>query len=1245
MGSFWHRWWCIVFGLGVFCWGQQTIQAQETTPALNPNKSLDQFTLDIWNTDNGLPSNIINTMHLDQKGFLWMGSYDGLVRFDGLSFSRFDSQTQPKFKTNSFVAFFEDTLQQTLWMGTEGSGLIAYQSDTFAVFGEQEAFNYRIQAIYPHKGKSLWIGTRGAGVFLFDPEQQPQFRQLPQTQGLTTLPIAQDPRQKHLWIGTTQGILRYDPQTQQLLSKTLPQEKVNVFFTDAQQNFWIGSDRGLLRWQPDTDTFLPIPSFDGETINTLLQDRAGMLWVGTDNFLSRYDTDKQRIEKFSTKEGMPHRIIKEIELDREGSLWVGTYRGGLVRLKEGKFTNFTAKNGLKGTVVDCILPYGADTYLIGIDEGTISAIRGDSVIPTPFALSLPPTRILDMKQAPDGQLWIGTTTNGVLRLNPQTGDRRFFNREQGLSDNIVRKIMIARNGLIWIGTRNGGITRLDPEGKNPKHFNRANGFPSDFIMSIQGQTDGRVIVGTSDAGLLILEDDQIAAHYTTEDGLGSNLVFNTYTDADGIVWITTNAGLSRLTGDTITHYSSRDGLLQDAVFDVLEDDQHNFWLTSSRGVFSIPREDFFRYDRGEIERLPGLMYNRYDGMSNEQCTGAAQSLKAADGRLWFPTLGGVARIDPLNIQRNLLPPPVYITQVRLDGTTLQRSNALLRFPSDAKRFIFDYTALSLVAPEKVRFRYQLEGLDKTWIEAGSERQATYTSLPYGKYRFRVIAQNNDGIWNETGDSISFEIRPYFYQQTGFYVLLVLALILLIVLFFRWRTMRIQRQAQQLEQLVQERTEALQSQTQRLERAYERMQIVSQVGQEIVGAGLDVSSILRALHENVNGIMDVAILAIGLEEKEKQRLQFLSITPDQPDQVLRGYDERSNHRLLSIHCLQSGQSLLINDYESYLKTHNFHTYNKQVNVQSALYVPLRLQEETIGVLTVQSHQTNSYSERQLRTLEALGTYVSVAMDNSKAYQIIKNTNIRITDSLRYALTIQQAILPTEERLSQAFDEYFVLYRPKDIVSGDFYWFSQKNNDRFLAVVDCTGHGVPGAFMSMIGYTLLNEIVNLEGIHDPAQILTRMDEEIRIALRQEEGKNKDTMDVCLCRLTQTEGQNIRLQFAGAKAPLYLVGQAGELEKIKGDRRTVGGGRRNAPKTLFTTHQRHLKAGHALYLSSDGFVDQSTGSGQKIGSPRFAQWIQEQHAQPMAATRVWLESTLDRQQQDDNQRDDITVLGVRC
>jgi serine phosphatase RsbU (regulator of sigma subunit) len=320
--------------------------------------------------------------------------------------------------------------------------------------------------------------------------------------------------------------------------------------------------------------------------------------------------------------------------------------------------------------------------------------------------------------------------------------------------------------------------------------------------------------------------------------------------------------------------------------------------------------------------------------------------------------------------------------------------------------------------------------------------------------------------------------------------------------------------------------------------------------------------------------------------------------------------------------------------------------------SIIYLPLQIEDTPVGVVTVQSFKVNAYDENNLTILRTLASYVSIAIANANSYHIIEEKNKHITDSIRYARTIQQASLPGRKRMAEALNDYFVIFKPKDIVSGDFYWLSHiiNNNEEtgehinkvFLAVADCTGHGVPGGFMSMIGNNLLNEIIKMQHIYDPARVLEYLDEGVILALRQNEKSNDDGMDIMLCCLEYGE-TTVKITASGAKTSMFYVKKdESNVVDVRGDNRLIGGlSHKNRP---FTNKELILDKGDMIYLSSDGFTDQNSPEGLKFGKERFKEFFAKNSSFPINEQRDLLELAMNSHQQDALQRDDITVVGVR-
>ncbi|MBC8042274.1 MAG: hypothetical protein IAF08_02400, partial [Rhizobacter sp.] len=347
------------------------------------------------------------------------------------------------------------------------------------------------------------------------------------------------------------------------------------------------------------------------------------------------------------------------------------------------------------------------------------------------------------------------------------------------------------------------------------------GLAADLVISLFESRDSSLWIATDGGGISRFHQGRFHT-YTTKEGLPSNVVFRIYEDGEGIIWAGTNTGFCRIKVSSddrinINYITSRNGLYSDAVFQIFEDNRKNFWFGTDRGVFSVPRESLVKVAEGKAEYLISTGYSEADGMKSGECSAPALGCKTPDGRLWFPTLKGVSVFDPNAIRKNPLPPPVLIERVVIDKAVVSTGEAFELAPG-AGKFEFHYTALSFIAPEKVRFKYQLEGNDKEWIDAGTQRVAYYTNLPQGNYRFRVKACNNDGLWNETGVAVTFYQQPFFYQTVWFYALGAIALVGAGAGAARFRVKQLQQRQRELEAIVVERTLSLQREKEKAEEA-------------------------------------------------------------------------------------------------------------------------------------------------------------------------------------------------------------------------------------------------------------------------------------------------------------------------------------------------------------------------------------------------------------------------------------------
>ncbi|MGB0521757.1 MAG: SpoIIE family protein phosphatase [Flammeovirgaceae bacterium] len=482
---------------------------------------------------------------------------------------------------------------------------------------------------------------------------------------------------------------------------------------------------------------------------------------------------------------------------------------------------------------------------------------------------------------------------------------------------------------------------------------------------------------------------------------------------------------------------------------------------------------------------------------------------------------------------------------------------------------------------------------------------------------------------ETKDLQLTEIKEELSQDIIVFIVTVLILVSLVGIFYAVAS-RIRKQKEEIEA------------------SYRNIQTIGEVGQKIT-ATLDFENLIQIIHKNVNSLLDATVFGVGITNEAVNKIEFKKYIEKGETQSYF-YESLDDHNKFSVWCLHNQKEVVINDlaseYTKYIYKEAF-TPTEDMP-KSLIYLPLIIENKSIGVITVQSYRKNAYKELDTTILRTLASYVSIALANSNAFEVIREKNRNITNSIRYAQTIQEAILPSDNAIGRNFGEHFIFYKPKDIVSGDFYWFSKveaKNGEPerlYIAAVDCTGHGVPGAFMSMIGNTLLDETINQLQIYDTAQILENLNVAVKEALNQENKTNDDGMDVCLCCIEKQNG-DVRLSFTGAKRPLYYYERStGKIDILKGDAKTIGGLQRK--KRTFNRQELILKAGDVIYLTSDGLVDQSNPMREKFGTKRFLKLLESNAELSMIEQERIIKETLIRFQASADQRDDMLVVGVK-
>lgn len=715
-----------------------------------------------WGVDNGLAPGPINTAIQTRDGYLWFGSDDGLARFDGVRARIFDSRNTPEFKSSRISALFEDA-SGTLWIGTKGGGIVRFQKGTFTSYTKEDGLeNEQVTAICEDGVRTLWVGTDGGGLFRFADGRFARWEPEGTYNDSFIYALAAD-REGALFVGTGVGLQRVQGNKVQTFTSTngLMAGEISALFCDQNGVMWIGGRNGLFLFE--NGLLQKFVLNEGiEYVEAICDDGAGSIWIGTAGGLYRHADSS--ITRYGINDGLSGKIAACLLADREGNLWVGNEANGVDQLRRTRFRVYSTRQGMSHEITTSIYQDPGGTLWIGSHNG-LNQLRDGRIKQFTTRDGLSGDLILSVNGDHDGGIWLGTLS-GLNLL--KDGKVRIFTAEDGLPAKAVWSVYCARDGTIWAGTHKGLVK---VENGRLKVFDYDNaGLSHNDVRAICEDGKGDLWVGTS-YGLNRMRGGQFEKFITPTPDLALETIYTLHADDSGSLWIgTADRGLVRYRNGTFTQYNSKDGLYDDTVFQILEDNSHNLWLSCGRGVYKIAKEGFDSFDRGTITNLSPKVFGHADGLLSTECSGSIQPAgwKTSDGELWFPTSKGAAVINPVEEFKNAISPPVLIEKVLVEGRETQDSSNVV-IAAGAEQIQIDYTALSFVVPKQVKFKYQLVGLEHDWVDAGERRVAYYPYLPPGEYQFKVIACNNDGVWNYEGATLGVTMEPFFWQTTLFKV--------------------------------------------------------------------------------------------------------------------------------------------------------------------------------------------------------------------------------------------------------------------------------------------------------------------------------------------------------------------------------------------------------------------------------------------------------------------------------------------
>jgi ligand-binding sensor domain-containing protein len=755
---------------------------------------------DVWDSDAGLPQNSVQAILQSRDGYFWLGTQEGLARFDGVRFTVFDTRNTPALK-DDWVQDLVETRDGTLWIGTL-TGLARLRGGHFEAVGEATPLaRALIGSLLEARDGTLWIGSseglshirNGKFTLLGEQDGFPRDR----------VRALYEDESGGLWFGLPYGLAHLAAGRLEVRSIREGFPGTPLAITgDGNGGLWVGTGRGLVHVdQSGTRLYADKEGLRKGMARAVCRDRQGAVWVGTGDGLYRFENG--RFTRYSASSGLSSDRILSLYEDREGSLWVGTTDGGLNRLQSQRVVNYTRREGLSDEKVWTVFEDHEGNLWSGSADGSLDRMRPGR--PGFEHVARLPATVLAIAEDPRGDLWIGTQGAGLARLSH--GRLTSLTPAQGLPGTWITSLCVDRRGALWVGTAGNGLARYENGVFRPYHVK--DGLPSEQIFALYEDREGSLWVGTFGGGVARLRDGSFTV-WTAQDGLAHDIVISIYQDSEGTHWFSTRGGLSRFRDGKFTTYRQKEGLFHDAVQRVVEDGRGYFWLTSNRGVFRIQQAELAAANTTAGQIHP-VAFNTASGMRSAECNNAQHGVcRSRDGRLWFATVKGLAMADPTRIEVNRVPPPVVVEEV-LSAGEAQETSGGARLSPGKNDLEFRYTAFNYSNPNAIRFRYRLEGLESRWTEAGARRTAYYTHLPPGHYRFHVVACNEDGLWNEAGASLPIRLDPRFYQTSWFRTLAMLGFVLLALVGHRLRVRRIESREWFRSALTEARLNALQAQ--------------------------------------------------------------------------------------------------------------------------------------------------------------------------------------------------------------------------------------------------------------------------------------------------------------------------------------------------------------------------------------------------------------------------------------------------
>lgn len=724
------------------------------------------YTVERWTADDGLPNQSLSELMYGRDGYLWVGSLVGVSRFDGVRFT----PTLSQLPTTNVRTLLQGS-DGAVWVGMVGAGVARYRDGQLTMFSADQLGSSDVRSLAEDDEGRVWVGLE-TGVAIV---HNGVIRRVGSTEGLTSrVSSLVRGTANTMWLSTAGRVcaasdasLRCSTDADRA-GRTLGGDVVESVVTEGALAYgagvlWVGGRQGLYSMGDD---FTPAPPcaggcLRGRAVTAVLRTSTGAIVAGFDDGGVAVLANGTA-ESYGLDDGLVAGPVVSLREDREGSVWISVYNGGLERLRPKRVRMFTTEDGLPAKVAGSIVQDRNGVIWAASQCGPVSEFRDGRFVPR-FVAETEGLCPLALWAARDGALWIGTD-QGVLRWHDERMER--FDQRHGLSDPHVRALFEDRDGVIWVGTLYGKLHTIR-DGVVSRGYGNADGVAEGQIESFAQDHDGRLWIGSNGKGVSVFEGGRFR-RLGIEESPPELGITGLFVDSRGDLWIATDrGGVYRRRAGRLDHFGPAQGIGDPLVALMLEDRAGVLWLSTARGITRVTQDRIDAVVAGRARTLEAAILDRVDGMLNPEVSGGGfdpTGLHDRQGRLWFSTIDGIARIDPATFALNTVPPPVVIESVAIAGRMAGDLRTGLAVEAGGPPLEISYTGLSLYAPAKMRFRFRLRGFDQDWIEAGGRRTAYYPHLPAGDYRFEVMAANNDGVWSSVPASLVVVVAPFWWER-------------------------------------------------------------------------------------------------------------------------------------------------------------------------------------------------------------------------------------------------------------------------------------------------------------------------------------------------------------------------------------------------------------------------------------------------------------------------------------------------